>query len=103
VTSRKFWWKVILKLWWLTGTVIYETTLPKLVVKIRKLIAHNWRIQVKHIWYEAKRRAGKLSSLSLSNISFDTLVLNELDHALSSFLFHDLSGSSLSRNIVLSS
>lgn len=83
--------------------MIYETTLPKLGVKIRRLIAHSWRIQVKHIWHEAIRRAGKLSSLSLSNISFVTLVLNELEHALSSFLFHYLSGSSLSKNIILSS
>jgi hypothetical protein len=72
---------------------------PILIRRIRDFANLQWHVAFKHTWREGYRCADWLANYSLSQSSFDVRDLETPPRELQNFLFDDISGACMPRNV----
>jgi ribonuclease HI len=73
-----------------------------LVRRIQELLKLNWQVFFNHIWREGNRSADWLANFNFSLNFFNTYVMETPHRQVSSFLFDDIFGACIPKNIRVS-
>jgi len=72
-----------------------------LAQRIRKLLALDWRVQFRHTWREGNRCVDWFVNFTFSLGSFKCMRMENLPSEFHRFIFNDIYGTFMSRNIWL--